>query len=1029
MNIKTIVIGSLALSLAVGASYLKLSENKEAVYTPKKGLSKSEYNGPDRINEYLNMLRGNPSTGVVDMNDYYKARTEVLAVAKANKNKTSELGMEWEQKGPDNVGGRTRAVLVDINNSNIVYAGSVAGGLFVSQDAGSTWNPVNSLGENLAISCITQTDNGRIFFGTGSTFETPNGSGLFTPGFPGNGVYEYIPSTQTVSRVIVENTTTPVNSTTGDLSRVNQIAAMGNRLYIGLRVGLRYADLDGTGNYPTTIAGWTNPVEIPGSGGILKTTEVQDIDIASDGSMMVSYGGETYTSQDGTSSFVRHSFPGTSRISSAIAPSDPDYLYVIGTGGSGTLTNFWASTDRGTTWDIVVPGGVPSIDPFVQLSGTGGQGDWDQAIAVDPSNPLRVLVGGIQFYEYVHNLGQTPPGGNWTRAANLNEATGTPFYIHADNHTIAWKDPNVVYVGGDGGVFRSTDGGVTWYEINLGFNVTTFFSVATAANGYFAGGSQDNGTQLYDFQEISGWPSPDATFEVQGGDGFSCAFSNFSGGIIYSTSQYGSVNRLSPGGTGGSFFDAQVSPFVGEGNSPFNTEIRNWESFNDTLTVDSVEVILATDTVIGPGQPYTYASLTASTMDLTYEPAVAESYNAGDTLTLPDPIQNKFVFSSGADIYMTRDAAKFTVNPEWHKIADNSNVTAMQFSPDGNHLYLGNSAGQVFRVSGLSLGNDEGTLDIDLFTSTTFLGFDTTNITIDTTIIIDPVLMDTTIVIDTIYTINDILGPDLVTTKTMIASGLGGVVTGIAVDPNNGENLIATVGNYGVTNHVWRTITAQSATALGGFAAIQGTPIPTATGYLPRMPVYDAEIDMTDNNFVVIGTDFGVWASDNAFTTNAADVKWYNESETGMAHVPVFEVVQQTLPLGNNVYPGFATNSMMYYLGTHGRGFYTSGSRIDSTVSSINEVELSKNEAISLSIYPNPINNLGTIDFDLYEDGQTTVQIFNLNGSLVKTIDLGVQSKGNHTERIDVSSLSIGTYIVSLQSNSDRKISKMIITR
>ena len=65
------------------------------------------------------------------------------------------------------------------NNSNIIYAGSVAGGLFISTDAALSWVPVSSMqgtsGENLIISCLTQTDNGRVFFGTGCSFEGATG--------------------------------------------------------------------------------------------------------------------------------------------------------------------------------------------------------------------------------------------------------------------------------------------------------------------------------------------------------------------------------------------------------------------------------------------------------------------------------------------------------------------------------------------------------------------------------------------------------------------------------------------------------------------------------------------------------------------------------------------------------------------------------------------------------------------------------------------------------------------------------------
>jgi Secretion system C-terminal sorting domain len=982
MNIKTIVIGSLAVSLAVGATYLKLSsDNQKAVYTP---IDRSAlfYDGPEEVNKYLNLLRGNPSTGVVDMADYYAARAEVMAISK--KNNKAALGMQWDQMGPDNVGGRTRAVLVDRNNINTVYAGSIAGGLFVSTDGSNTWTPVNSLGDNLAVSCITQTANGRVFFGTGSDFESwKTGTGLGTPGFPGNGIYEYVPATQTVVP-IATNTTVPVNTLSGDFATINQITAYGNRLYIGLSTGrgLFYADPDGNGDYPTTLAGgWINPIPT-------ETGAVHDVVVASDGTVAVSYGNEVWISPDGTlGSFVQNNFPGSSRSSVAIAPSNPNFMYVVGTSNSGTLTNLWMSIDKGVSWDVVIPGGVPSFDPFVQLSGTGGQGGYDQCIAVDPSNPGRVMVGGIQYYEFNYNPNANPIGGNWFPSASMN---GGPTFIHADKHTIEWVDANTVYVGGDGGVFKSSNGGATWLEKNLGFNVTTFFGVATAGNGFFMGGAQDNGTQLFDFGTLGLTSSPLGTFLISGGDGFSCAFSDFGGGIAFTTSQGGSVTR-SVGASGGPFFDSGPGS-AGDAavGSPFNTLIEHWESFNDPLSIDSIQITFTGNDSIGPGNPLIYASLT-NAEDLYYELPVMTYFNSTDTFMLPDYYQNKFVFSDGANVWMTRDASRLGAsNPQWHKIANAVGTPlCFTFSPDGNHLYIGNTGGAVYRISGLSMGNTDDQLDV---TS----------------------------------------GTNLVTTKTRLNLGVPGSVTGIAIDPSNPENMLISVGNYGVNDHVYRLTNAQSSgavvTPLGNFESIQG-PASGSQGYLPPMPAYDVEIDMNDNDIALIGTDFGVWGSDNVFSAaTGAQVEWYDESVNGMAHVPTFQVIQQQTKLGTGT--GYASNSQMYYLGTHGRGFYTSASRV------INVVSVEENQAVNdigfvttLNVYPNPISDNGTIDFDIAEQGKASVKVYNLNGDLVKVIDLGVKNKGNHKVRFNASELSVGSYIMSLESVSDRKIAKFIVTR
>ena len=202
MNIKSIIIGSLALGLAAGGTLLMNTQDEQTVYTPRVN---SGLQGNTGYAEYMHMLRADPVTGLVDQSLVNQARNEVLARSKTN-NKSS-LGLNWEQQGPDNVGGRTRAILIDKDNANIIYAGSVTGGLFISTDGSLSWNPVSGMqglqGDNLSISCITQTSNGRVFFGTGSTFES-GGFGNGGSRAIGNGIYEYVRSSGAVIPVVTK---------------------------------------------------------------------------------------------------------------------------------------------------------------------------------------------------------------------------------------------------------------------------------------------------------------------------------------------------------------------------------------------------------------------------------------------------------------------------------------------------------------------------------------------------------------------------------------------------------------------------------------------------------------------------------------------------------------------------------------------------------------------------------------------------------------------------------------------------------
>src|SRR4030095_15186015 len=72
-------------------------------------------------------------------------------------------GISWSERGPNNVGGRTRAIIYDLNDVGNgykkVWAGSVSGGLWSCNDitAGTpTWTKVNDLMANLAVNSIAQ---------------------------------------------------------------------------------------------------------------------------------------------------------------------------------------------------------------------------------------------------------------------------------------------------------------------------------------------------------------------------------------------------------------------------------------------------------------------------------------------------------------------------------------------------------------------------------------------------------------------------------------------------------------------------------------------------------------------------------------------------------------------------------------------------------------------------------------------------------------------------------------------------------
>ncbi|MFN6014904.1 MAG: hypothetical protein ACK47F_09465 [Flavobacteriales bacterium] len=90
--------------------------------------------------------------------------------------------ISFMEQGPDNIGGRTRAIQINRTDINQVWAGGVSGGLFVTNNRGNQWSRVESYinaGASPFISSMTQTIDGTLYVATGSNEEAWNGNGVW----------------------------------------------------------------------------------------------------------------------------------------------------------------------------------------------------------------------------------------------------------------------------------------------------------------------------------------------------------------------------------------------------------------------------------------------------------------------------------------------------------------------------------------------------------------------------------------------------------------------------------------------------------------------------------------------------------------------------------------------------------------------------------------------------------------------------------------------------------------------------------
>ncbi|MBU1920437.1 T9SS type A sorting domain-containing protein, partial [bacterium] len=132
----------------------------------------------------------------------------------------------------------------------------------------------------------------------------------------------------------------------------------------------------------------------------------------------------------------------------------------------------------------------------------------------------------------------------WDQQTHWEYPFGHPDFVHADHHEIVFHpdNPDEVWAVTDGGIFRSTDEGENWTEMNQGYNTYQYYAMgnATLDTMLAYGGTQDNGTSRY-----NGNPNWN---EVFGGDGGYCVVDYTDDDVVYVEYQYGNRYRSDDGG-------------------------------------------------------------------------------------------------------------------------------------------------------------------------------------------------------------------------------------------------------------------------------------------------------------------------------------------------------------------------------------------------------------------------------------------------------------------------------------------------
>ena len=434
----------------------------------KKEKSKLKYDQPDKAMLWYYEQRAYPNNRIPD--NWYSEALKHISINNVSRSNSTET-LSWTQLGPGNIGGRIRAIAVHPTDLNIVYIGAVAGGVWKSVNGGTTWIALNDFMGNLAVCALVIDPNNTntIYAGTGEGFfnlDAIRGAGIFKS-IDAGASWAQLSSTNNNNFYFVNDL---------DYDAANQI------LYAATRKGL-YSSNDGGANFTAKVNGSGSDIHC------------LDIEIANTNprTIFATFGlfnqAEIWRSTDAGISFTQNkTYSGHGRIEMTVSKSDPSVAYAsymsLSTYGTGKLEY---TSNAGNIWSpITIPG--PSISGAATY--TGGQGWYDNILSVDPDNAVNVFAGGID------NFKSTNSGSSWTQKTNWYTGT-TLQYVHADQHAMAWapSNSNIVYLGNDGGIWKSTNKGETWTALNNNLFITQFYYGAVNPTGtVYAGGTQDNGT-------------------------------------------------------------------------------------------------------------------------------------------------------------------------------------------------------------------------------------------------------------------------------------------------------------------------------------------------------------------------------------------------------------------------------------------------------------------------------------------------------------------------------------------------------
>jgi uncharacterized repeat protein (TIGR01451 family) len=750
----------------------------------------------------------------------------------------------WQPLGPGNVGGRTRALIIDPVTPNTMYAAGVAGGVWKSTNGGASWAALDDFMANIAVTVLAfePGNSSVIYAGTGEGFFNADA-------VQGAGIFKSTDAGATWTRL--------ASTTTSDFFFVNDIVVSNvnaQRLYAATGSGV-WRSLDGGATWSMilnvpAVAG--SPTGVRGAMDLaIRTDQATDYLFVAAGTTFNAGEPQShiYRSADAANATVVptglapnagsftdvYTETNMGRTSLAIAPSNQNVIYamsdqtpVTGSNYNRGLLGVFRSTSSGDsgTWTTQVRNNSANKQDTLLLSNpinavfvecgisTGNafinQGWYDNVLAVDPTDENKVWAGGTDLFRSDNG------GVNWGVASywwfqgnGTPPNNGDPQLVHADNHVIVFHPQyngtsnQTMFVGDDGGVYKTDNAKAG----NVGYvNGTTPSGGTVTTSSPICGGEFTPGG----FYTV---PSPVIWGPLNNG----YAVTQFYEGAVYpngSTYFGGTQDNGTNRGTDANGQNAWERINGGDGGyvavDPTNTNVLYVETANGDSTAR-----FSKSTNGGASFASARTGLSPDTFPFI-------------TVFQMDPSNSQRLWLGGTKMWRTDNAAgNWTLTSQ---ALTSGAISAIAIAPTNPDLVLaGTASGRVGRTT---------------------VGTTATSATVWT-------------FINTPRGLNN------------------GTISWIAFDPTNANNVYLTISTFNLApsgagaGHVFKSTDGGQTWTLA-----DGTQTAGNVNALPDIPAHSVIVDPNNTQRVYVGTDLGV------FVSLDGGANWAKET-TGFSNVPV----------------------------------------------------------------------------------------------------------------------------------------------